>query len=292
MITNDNNISRSPTITTFGPGFLVGWYDNESGGFEIRTRAIEGDGAPSAEPVMLSDNALRDDAPALAALSSGALALWVEDNDRELTRVLRGALLDEAGATTGANLELTDVDHMVDRPIVQPLGAGAFVVWGEGNGSDRNAVGLFVNADGSAGPPVALSDTGMVGNLAFASNVSGAVAYNRAGGAAGEVWIRPIGADGSPAGEAQQVNVAGDEAGAPAIAAFEDGYVTAFPARNEGESVLRLSATDAEGNVLGVLDGPALTGAVGLLSMATTGNTMLLSWGTTELHFVRITCPE
>ena len=292
LITNDNNISRSPAITSFGSGFLVGWYDNESGGFEIRSRVIEGNGTPSSEPTMLSDNLLRDDAPALAALPSGALAVWVEDDDRALTRVLRGALLDDGGAPVGPVLELTDEANAVDRPVIRPLGNGAFVAWAEGNGTMRNARGLFVNADGSIEAPVALSETGGVGSLAFAGNETGALAYNVGGGSAAEVWVLPVGADGAPSGEAQQVNVTGDEGGAPAITPFEDGYVAIFPARNEdGEAVVRLSAVDAAGRPLGFLDGPPLTGDVGILSAATVGDTLMLAWGITELRWVRISCP-
>ncbi|MFT5355872.1 MAG: hypothetical protein ACI9KE_003092 [Polyangiales bacterium] len=291
LITNDNNIARSPTIAPFGDGFIVGWYDNESGGFEVRTRVIGVDGAPSGAPVMLSDNLLRDDAPALAELPSGALAVWVEDDDRALTRLLRGTRLDSAGALVGSILELTGTSNMVDRPIANQLGDGALVVWGEGSGVSRNAFGLYVNADGSAGVPIALSAGGGVGSLAFATNETGSIAFNVGGGSASEVFVVTVGADGAPSGEARQVNIPGDEGGAPGITAFEEGYVVGFSARREGEPVVRLSSIDVDGAFLGSLDGPALVGAVGVLQMATAGRTMLLSWGTTELRSVRVSCP-
>ncbi|MFK8001155.1 MAG: hypothetical protein AB8H86_16295 [Polyangiales bacterium] len=291
LLTDDNNITRSPTIAAFGDGFIVAWYDNESGGFEIRTRVLGADGTPTSEPVMLSDNMLRDDAPELATLGSGALALWVEDDDRALTRLLRATRLDAAGAPVGSVLELTDTSNMVDRPVAHGLGDGALVVWGEGSGTSRNALGIFVNEDGSAGAPMELSTTGGVGTLAFATNETGAIAYNVGGGSASVVNVLPLGLDGTASGEARQVNVAGDEGGAPGITTFEDGFVVGFTARSEADRVVRLSAVDANGNLLGTLDGPALEGTVGILQMATVDRTMLLSWGITELRSVRVSCP-
>ena len=291
LITDDNNITRSPAIVAFGDGFLVGWYDNESNGFEVRTRVIGANGAPRAAPTMLTDNLLRDDAPALAALPSGALAVWVEDNDRALTRVLRGTRLNSSGDPAGSILELTGATDMVDRPVAHALGAGALVVWGQGSGVSRSAFGLYVNADGSAGAPVALSAVTSVGTLGFATNGIGAVAFNRGGGSASEVYVVPVGVEGSPSGEARQVNVAGDEGGAPGITSFEDGFVVGFSARSEADPVVRLSSVDAAGNLLGMLDGPALMGEVGILKMATVDRTLFLTWGITELRSVRVSCP-
>lgn len=291
LVTNDNNITRSPTIAAFGDGFIVGWYDNESGGFEVRTRLLGADGTPGAGPVMLTDNMLRDDAPELATLGSGAVALWVEDDDRALTRLLRGIRLDNSGAPVGSTLELTTTSNVVDRPVASRLGEGALIVWGEGSGTDRNALGLFMNADGSTGAITPLSTSGGVGTLAFATNETGAIAYNVGGGSAAVVNVIPVGLDGNAAGEAQRVNIEGDDGGAPAITSFEDGFVVGFTARSEADQVVRLSAVDASGNLLGTLDGPALTGTVGILQMATIDRTMLLSWGITELRSVRVTCP-
>lgn len=291
LITDDNNITRSPTITAFGDGFIVAWYDNESGGFEIRTRVLGADGTPSSEPVMLSDNMLRDDAPEIATLGSGALALWVEDDDRALTRLLRGTRLDAAGAPVGLALELTDTSNMVDRPVASHLGDGALVVWGEGSGTGRNALGIFVNEDGSAGAPMALSTGGGVGTLAFATNGTGVIAYNVGGGSASVVNVVPLALDGTASGEARQVNVAGDDGGGPGIAPFDDGFVVGFTAREEADRVVRLRAVDPSGNLLGTLDGPALEGTVGVLQMASVDRTVMLSWGITELRSVRVSCP-
>jgi hypothetical protein len=139
--------------------------------------------------------------------------------------------------------------------------------------------------------PIALSAGGGVGSLAFATNETGSIAFNVGGGSASEVFVVTVGADGAPSGEARQVNIPGDEGGAPGITAFEEGYVVGFSARREGEPVVRLSSIDVDGAFLGSLDGPALVGAVGVLQMATAGRTMLLSWGTTELRSVRVSCP-
>jgi hypothetical protein len=180
---------------------------------------------------------------------------------------------------------------MVDRPVATPLGDGSLVVWGEGSGVSRNAFGLYVNADGSAGVPLALSAGGGIGTLAFATNETGALVFNVGGGSASEVFVVPVGVDGAPSGEARQVNIPGDEGGAPGITAFEEGYVVGFSARSEAEPVVRLSSIDADGGFLGSLDGPALVGVVGVLQMATASRTMLLSWGTTELRSIRVSCP-
>lgn len=205
--------------------------------------------------------------------------------------MLRGTRLDAAGAPVGVALELTDTSNMVDRPVASHLGDGALVVWGEGSGTGRNALGIFVNEDGSAGAPMALSTGGGVGTLAFATNGTGAIAYNVGGGSASVVNVVPLALDGTASGEARQVNVAGDDGGGPGIAPFDDGFVVGFTAREEADRVVRLSAVDPSGNLLGTLDGPALEGTVGVLQMASVDRTVMLSWGITELRSVRVSCP-
>ncbi|NOY90463.1 MAG: hypothetical protein GXP55_04575 [Deltaproteobacteria bacterium] len=306
-VTTGFAISEGAAILSTGSGFLAAYYDNSDfgAGYEIYVRGLDSSGAPTAEPVRLSNNTVRDDNPTLLRMGTANLVVWVEDD--MTNRVAKGAIISDAGAIMGSVQTLTTSPESPSLLTLGPLAGGAGLVWTEANTDGTDAVMLRVDSSARlvAGSKIVLStEHNASGGVDLATDdvTGGAAVFDvSVEGVRAEVRFREIGADGTLPAPERIVSVAPATGRDASLAPLAGGYVVAYRALPDGtitEPRLRLTLLDVRGDVLSSFDGPAMLAQGGRTTVRVAGDgRVLVAWedqdtadGSRRMRAVRVRC--
>ncbi len=306
QITDDYALSRGPALLSLGDSFLVAWYDNSSGNFDVWARPIGTDGAATGSAQQITTSTLRDDNPALVRSGSGVLAAWVEDDMVGGTRIARSRMLSAAGAPSGSPSTVSAPPLSPAEPILTPRSGGYALTWAETRAGASHVIVVPLDATGaSAGDPVTVDTEGNSDGTvdAHLGESGGAVVFGvMVSGVRPEVRFRAVTPTGSVSDTLPErsLTIGADERGTdPSIDALGPGYVVAYRALPAGERttpMIRLLVVDSIGDV--VVDGDIAEAAStgGRTSVAVAPDaTVLITWSdiegtTTTLRAARVAC--
>jgi hypothetical protein len=248
-VTEDVFRSREAAIGVLGSGLATVWIDNSTGTFELWSRPLGGDAAPTGAAQRLTNNALREDGPRLAALDGGSLlAAWVESDGVGGMAAVR---VGPTGALAGTATTVPGVSAVPAALALSPLGAGAALAWvdaGQVKLQPLGATGAVsgaartINTEANASGAVALATRGAGGAVVFGARI---------GGARDEVRVRMVDAAGAPDGGERIVTSPPERGIDPGVAPYATGFAVAYralPEAGRAAPVVRLVLLDGLGN--------------------------------------------
>jgi len=302
-LTGGTALSQGPTLLSLGTSFLAAWFDNALGNFEIRAQAVSSAGVATGTTQRLTDNALRDDNPALLRMGSNVLAVWVEDDLLASTRIARSRILSASGMPTGAPQAVTVPPESPTLPMLAPLGDGAAMVWAENRLDTSHIVLRRLDASGAAvGSGITLdTEANADGTADIATTTTGgAVVFGAlVGGVRHEVRLRRVDDMGMPIGAERIITLPPQAATGPSIVRFGGGYAVAYRVLADTgltEPIVRAIFIDSVGDLVDSFDLGTATAAGGRVTIrASADGSLLVAWadvagGTTEMKAVRIRC--
>jgi len=304
QITDNPALARSPALATSGSSFLIAWYDNRSGGFEVYTKALDSALDTTAGPHRLTMNDVRDDSPALLTLGSTVLASWVEDDMLASTRIATTRALSTDGSPSGSARAATSPPQSPTSPVLGAASGGAAMVWARSVRGDADVLLQRLSTDGApTGDPIVLNtENNADGTVDLAmTEGGGAVAFGVSVAASRqEVRFQGVDGMGSRVSEERILTVAPETGRDASIDGFRGGYLVAYRAlMGEGisEPQLRVAIVDAIGNVLDTFDiaGIAPSGGRTTIRVAPDGRSFLVAWADAQetdslLRAVRVRC--
>jgi hypothetical protein len=265
-LSDDFAPTRDLRVVGRAGGFTVAWIDTSAGSFELFTRAVSPAGTPEGPARRITNNALREDTPALARLVDGSvLTAWVESDGLGGAPVVRVVPLDAAASPVGTPVTVSVPSRVPRDPALGALGAGAALAWSEDGNvylQPLSAMGALVGTAGRlnteanalGAPSLALGDTG--GGVAFGVLV---------GGARQEARMRTVARSGATDGPESILTPPPDPGGEPSLAPFATGYVAAYRTSSggTGNGTIRLSFATALGEFAGDLEVAATGSTLG-----------------------------
>lgn len=251
-VSDSNSLARGAGLTATSNGWLAGWVDNRSDNFEVYLRPLGPDGAVKGEPVALTDNLLRDDAPTLLQLDGQVLVSWVEER-ADGVRVARTRWVDEQGQPVAQAQDVTQAPASPSSLTATTVGGQPVLAWTE----SELAYVLPLDARGrAAGTPVVLNEIGAAnGMVDIAGNAEqGAAVFTVVmGGSRQEVHVRSLDDAGLPTGPARALTVGARQGTSPSVVRFLGGYAVAYRAFGgggiDGPSIL-LAMVSEDGTLL------------------------------------------
>lgn len=252
-VTENVTPERPPTLAAVGTQWIVGWVDNASGTFEVRSRQLGADLAPVGTIHPVSDTpTAREDNPALFVGSAGPLLAWVEDEMATGDRTARARPLALDGTPMGTAGTASGAGRRPGQLALGELEAGPVLLWSDGiagsgevylqgltsAGATRGSatpISTEANADGSV--DAALFPTG--GAVVFGVLVAG-VRH--------EVRFRALDRNGALLRD-ERILANGTDA---SITPFAGGYAVSYRSLPSGETPaqIRLLLVDSFGDVV------------------------------------------
>jgi hypothetical protein len=304
-ITDERALLRDPVIVPNGPRWILAWYGNPDGDFDVYSKATYDPSVmPPVDPPIqrLTSHVGRDDAPVLLATPAGARVFWVESRSMDSQRVAVSRPVDVEAVATGAQVDSSPAGiTTISRPAVGPLEANGFgLAWVD---SSSGMPSVRMQALDSGGAPVGgvitLSTEGNAdGTLDVATNASGgAVVFGAlASGVRPEVHARLVDGTGNPLASERVITVSPASGRDASIARIAGGYVVAYRSLAAGTATLRLEFLTASLDPIVALDSVPVATTGGRVTVRVSGEgRMIVGWAdvdvtTTTIRAARVRC--
>jgi hypothetical protein len=305
QLTTDFAVSLEPAIAWTGESWLLSWFSNRDGGFEVYSRGYWPDGhmtggvadggRPTGPLQRLTNDAVRDDNPAMAALPDGSRLAWVTQA-MDGTRTARTAALGPLGALVGSPVAVTAPGLVPSTPTLVERTGGYALAWGD---PSSDAVLVPLDAAGAAGTPIVLSSEHTAdGSVDLSLGDTGGLAVfgTLAGGIRPEIHAVPLDETAAIDGSERVLNI-GTETGRDAsVVALFGGYAVSYRALDTNMlRVVFLSLTLDEVARLDLV-AAAADGGRTTIRASDDGSALLVGWAdrvsATEIHIraARIRC--
>lgn len=295
QLTTDPALSLEPSVAWTGDAWTLSWFSNRDGAFEVYSRRFPAGGMRPTDPLQrLTNNAIRDDNPALTALADGSRIAWVTQ-EMSGTRTASTAALDSIGALVGAPVAVTAPGLSPTTMTLAERTGGYALAWGD---ASSDAVLVPLDASGAASTPVVLSSEHTAdGSVDVTLGLTGGVAVfgTLAGGIRPEIHAVPLDDTAAISGSERALNI-GTETGRDAsVTALLGGYAMSYRALDTG--MLRVVFLSLTLDEVARLDLVPATADGGRTTIRASGDgALLVGWAdrvsATEVHVraARIRC--
>lgn len=296
-------LQQQPTIASSGDGWVLAWYGNPDGDFEIYSRAYDASGAARGlASNRVTMRAMRDDNPVLLGLGSTVLLAFAQ-SEGVMSRLAVTRVLSSSAVPMGTAAVVTGATTVVPQPVLARRLDGAVLGWVDSSSAAPTAYLMPLDGAGAgAGPAVALSTEGNADgslDLATTADLGGAAAFGvTVGGARPEVRGRLIAPDGSPSGPERVLTPAPEAARDASIARFSGGYVLAYRGVEGATPMLRVALLGVSLERVATFDLVPVAATGGRVTVRVTNEgRILIAWADvidpttgTDIRALRLTC--
>ncbi len=293
QVTTELATSLDPAVVWSGATFVMSWYSNTDGAFEIYAHAYDPT-APSATQRLTMD-AIRQDNPALAVSEAGlARVAWVAQ-DMAGVRSAFTAELGPTGALVGSAVAVSAPGYTPTQPVLVPRVGGYLMLWGDPTG---DVVSVPLDASGAPAAPIIVNTEGTADGSVDVTlgPTGGIVAFGTlSAGIRPEIRVRPIDETGALAGSERILSVGADVGRDASITSLLGGYALAYRALDT--NMLRVVFLSLTLDEVARLDIVPIATTGGRTTIRTSGDgALLVGWADqvtpTEIHVraARIRC--
>lgn len=298
-VTEHFAVTRDPVIAANGTGWMLAWYGNADGDFDVYAEPWSAAGASAGPAQRLTMRVGRDDAPALLPTTTGALAAWVEE--RTITsRVAVTRLLGTDAMPSTAQRDSSPASAAVSRPLLAHRSGGFALAWVDSVSPTPSALLQPLGTDGAPmGAPITLSTEGNAdGTIDLAMDEGGgAVTFGvSVGGVRPEVRARLVDGSGNPSGPERVITDAPASGRDASIAPLAGGYAIAYRALEGATPQLRIAFVAADLVPVVTLDVAPVSATGGRVTVRVSGEGRIaVAWAdvddtTTTIRAARIRC--
>ena len=229
QLTMDLATSLEPAIAWGGSSWLVSWFSNRDGAFEIYARGFGLDFRPTGPRQRLTNDAIREDNPAMAALADGSRIAWVAQAV-DGTRTASTAALTSLGALVAPAVPVTAAGLRPTAPVLVQRMGGYALAWGDPSG---DAVIVPLDMSGTASTPVVLSSEHTAdGSVDLTLGLAGGVAVfgTLQGGIRPEIHAVPLDETAAIAGGERSLSIGMQTGRDASVTSLLGGYAVSYRA--------------------------------------------------------------
>lgn len=288
---------QTPVVGALGTTWVSAWVDNDPDTFEVRTRALATDLAPTGASAayLTATPAVGESGPTMLVGSGGALVAWIADDGT--TRSVRAQRVGADGAPIGASA-VASSGHRFGALVLGELAAGPALLYPTtedtaGGPETRVYVQGLTAAGAMRGGALRIDQEGNADGTVDAALFpsGGAVVFGvLVGGVRSEVRFRALDGEGGLVGD-ERILAQGTDA---SIAAFAGGYAVSYRA-SASPAEIRLLLVSNLGDVVAELPVAQAQLAGGRTTVRVSGDgNIAVAWADTDtqtaISVARVAC--